>query len=301
MPFSPTDIAYFLAIADTQHFGRAALRIGVTQPALTKAMRRLEAAVGVSLFERGAGGARLTSAGELFLERAQAFDRQHAALGTLADELRAQGAGLLRVGLANPDSNQQACAALAELVRQRPGLRLSLKIATSDVLDVAVDHGELDLAVAPVYPGHRYRCDPIPFGEDRVLIAARAGHPLAGIGPITFAQLEPYGWVMPERRSASRRLVTDLLERAGLAAPSVVIEAEFVSSAALNIVAATNLLIAVPSGLLAHWSGRVHALPLAGLDFARGQALLVRPGVRWTPIMAAFRELLAGDRSTRSG
>lgn len=296
MNFSPTDIEYFLTIAATQHFGRAALRIGVTQPAMTKAIRRLEAAVGVSLFERGAGGARLTSDGELFLETARTFARQHAALQSLAAELRARDAGLLRVGLATPDSSQPACAALAELVRQRPGLRIMLRIGTSDVLDEAVDHGELDLAVAPAYPGHRYRCEQIRLGDDRVQVAARADHPLAGPVPRTIDELAPYGWIMPDRRSASRRLVTRMLERAGAAPPTVVIEAEYVSTAVLNIVAATDLLIAAPSAILAQWAGRVRALSLPALDFERHQVLLTRTGVRWSPIMSAFREIVEGRR-----
>jgi DNA-binding transcriptional LysR family regulator len=200
------------------------------------------------------------------------------------------------LGLATPDNSKPACAALADMVRQRPGLRITLRLGTSDVLDEAVDCGELDLAVASAYPGHEYRCERILLGEDRVQIAARADHPLAGPTPRAIEELEPYGWVMPDRRSASRRLVTRMLERAGIATPTVVVEAQYVSTATLNIVATTDLLIAAPSAVLAQWAGRVHALSLPALDFERQQVLLVRPGVRWSPIMSAFREIVQGQR-----
>src|ERR1019366_6752712 len=126
MSMTPIDIPYFLEVARQQHFGRAAQSAGVTQPAITKAVRRLEDAVGVALFERGGGGVRLTGSGQLFLEAARRFDAQHAELQRAASDLRAQHAGLLRVGMTNPASASPVVAVLSEMLRRRPGLRVRL-------------------------------------------------------------------------------------------------------------------------------------------------------------------------------
>src|ERR1700742_3320833 len=63
------DLVYFQAIAETGHMGRAAQKLGRTQPALTKSVRRLEADIGADLFERSGRGLRLTSVGEVLLAR----------------------------------------------------------------------------------------------------------------------------------------------------------------------------------------------------------------------------------------
>jgi DNA-binding transcriptional LysR family regulator len=74
MLFSPADIAYFLEVVNHGHIGRAAKACCVTQPAISKAVHRLEKSVGVALLERGAHGVRLTAEGQLFLESARKFD-----------------------------------------------------------------------------------------------------------------------------------------------------------------------------------------------------------------------------------
>lgn len=299
MLFSPSDIAYFLEVARQQHFGRAARQIGISQPAVTKAVRRLEAAVGVSLFERGAGGARLTAEGLLFVDVARRFDAQHGELERLAGELRAQHTGLLRVGMTNPEARSLVVAVLAELVRQRPGMRVSLRIDTSDLLNDAVERGELDTALAPCYPGHDFSCSQLVVGEDQVSVAARAGHPLLALRAPTLQDLRPCGWVMPSRQSASRRVLTRIFEAAGEPAPQVVLEAEYMSAAVLGIVAGTDLLAAVPLSVLQDWAGKVHALPLPLLELRRTLVLLTRPGRPWTPLMEAFRDGLLAHRQAR--
>jgi DNA-binding transcriptional LysR family regulator len=292
MSFSPTDIAYFLEVARLGHVGRAAQSVGVTQPAVSKSIRRLEQAVGVPLFERGAHGVLLTGDGHLFLESARRFDAQHTEMQLAASDLRAQHGGLLRVGLTQPTADSAVVRVLAEMVRRRPGLRLTLTIGKSDALSDAVQRGELDLAVAPAYPGLAFGCAQLELGEDRVRVAARASHPLASRDGLALKNLADYSWVMPSRGSASRRLVSQMFEQTGLPSPRVTMEADYMSDAVLGLIAGTDLLVVAPASVLRHWFGRVNALPLPELDLRRTVVLLSRPGVTWSPLMLAFRELL---------
>lgn len=296
MSFSPVDISYFLEVVRHGHLGRAAIASGVTQPAITKAIRRLEDAIGVALFERGAHGARLTGDGHLFLESARRFHAQHSDLVRTASELRAQHAGLLRIGLTNPSSDTEAVWAMSEMIRRRPGLRVNLRIGKSDALNAAVEAGELDVAVVPSYPGVTLSCAQIVINEDRVHVAARAHHPLFAIPVPTLDDLAPYSWVMPSRDSAARRVVTEIHERAGLPLPRVALEAEFTSEAVLGVVGSTDLLSLVPASSLRSWVGRIVPLPMPLLTVQRSLVLVTRPSATWSPLMTAFRDVLLSYR-----
>jgi DNA-binding transcriptional LysR family regulator len=74
-------LRYFLAVAETLHFGRAATKLGMAQPPLSQQIKRLEELVGAPLFERTTRGVRLTPAGAMLRERATAT------LSRLADDL----------------------------------------------------------------------------------------------------------------------------------------------------------------------------------------------------------------------
>jgi DNA-binding transcriptional LysR family regulator len=69
-------IKFFMAVAEEGHFGQAAKRMSIAQPALSRHLRRLERELEAELFDRSAGGARLTAAGEAFLEVARRVCRQ---------------------------------------------------------------------------------------------------------------------------------------------------------------------------------------------------------------------------------
>src|SRR5262245_66420138 len=94
-------LRYFVAVGEEEHFGRAAERLHVVQPALTRQVRQLEEEMGCALFERLKRGVRLTEAGKLFLEETR---RLLADLGRSVDQARlvAQGTvGRLRVGFSD--------------------------------------------------------------------------------------------------------------------------------------------------------------------------------------------------------
>ncbi|MET4577240.1 LysR family transcriptional regulator [Ottowia thiooxydans] len=301
MSFSPADIAYFIEVARQGHVGRAAEAAGVTQPAVSKAIRRLEVATGVHLFDRGAHGARLTAEGELFLEAARRFDAGHAELLCSASELRAQYAGLLRVGLTNAASDGPAVRVLANMVRHRPGLRVTMVIGKSDALNEAVEKAELDVAVVPSYPGISFSCDQLALSQDTARLAARSDHPLTRRAALSLDDLTDFAWVMANRQSAARRLVTQIFEQAGVPAPRVTLEVEYMSEAAMGMIANTDMIGLVPNSVMRAWRGRVATLPVPLLELRRTLVLLTRRQSRWSPLMTAFRDQMLADRTPISG
>jgi DNA-binding transcriptional LysR family regulator len=141
-------LRYFVAVAETLNFRRAAEELHVAQPALSKAIRQLEEQLGVPLFERTTRSVDLTTVGELFLDRA----RQ--ALSS-ADEAFAVGrdasvgiAGRLRIGASPIARLPVTPLLLAAWTHARPGIAVHvIETATAPLLR-AVGSGELDMAVA---------------------------------------------------------------------------------------------------------------------------------------------------------
>jgi DNA-binding transcriptional LysR family regulator len=89
-------LRYFVAVAEEQHFGRAAKRLGVAQPALSRQMQRLEKELGGALLVRTPQGTRVTQAGQVLLDEARqlvsgvdaAMRRVRSATGTEPGQLR---------------------------------------------------------------------------------------------------------------------------------------------------------------------------------------------------------------------
>src|SRR3546814_1073625 len=94
------DIANFVTVLEQGSFMRAALFLGITQPALSKSVRRLEEETGLTLIARNSRPIQLTSQGLAFLEHARRLRVDYAEAMRAADGLRTGSAGLLRIGAA---------------------------------------------------------------------------------------------------------------------------------------------------------------------------------------------------------
>jgi DNA-binding transcriptional LysR family regulator len=296
MLISPLDVSAFLEVVRKGSISRAAEALGVTQPSVSKAIRRLEEATGVTLLVRGFHGVTLTSEGQVFHESAARFDLQRFELQRLAGDLRARQAGLLRLGLTSASSESAAVQVVSDLVRRRPGMRLRLIIGKSDALDAQVEEGALDMALVPTYPGVAVRSHPLQLPGDRMQVVVRSGHPLLSERAVSLPSLVPYFWVMAPQQSAARKHLSGVFEAAQLPSPQVAVEAEYTSDAVMGIVSQTNLLALAPSGVLRSWLGRVFPLPIPMLELQRSLVLLTRKDAQWSPLMHDFKEgLIRGE------
>lgn len=172
--FAYNELACFLAVAEHGHFGRAAAALQLTQPAVSKIVRRVEQGVGAALFTRGTHGVALTSSGQLFMEPARQLVLRHEETMRAASDIQAQHVGLIRLGFTQATSESRATRAVAELLRRRPGLRVRLTVGKSDDLERALLDGSLDLAVVPSYPEPCHALRPGGRGEDELWAAARS-------------------------------------------------------------------------------------------------------------------------------
>src|SRR6478609_10852280 len=182
------ELEYFVAVAEELHFGRAAARLSIAQPALSKAVRRVEARLGVQLLERSSRHVALTPAGETLLRQGRlALDAVAAAVR--GARRAADGDAQLRLVL-KPGGDAGLLSAILAVYATRPGAR-TVEILFSGATD-RVDHlrdGRADLALLYVpFDALDGLAHETLHVEQRVAVLS-AGHRLAGRTELRLADL----------------------------------------------------------------------------------------------------------------
>jgi DNA-binding transcriptional LysR family regulator len=172
-------VGYFVAVADHQHFGRAATELRVAQPSLSRQIRRLEQQMGVRLFDRTPHGTRLTEAGEVFLPQAKSLLRS-AAQATAQARCAAQPSHIV-IGYTTSLIITPAVCALRRLHADADVQALHLD--WNQKRDALLDH-LVDAVVARLPFSTDELHVTILYEEPRVLLVP-VGHPLAGRPSVT--------------------------------------------------------------------------------------------------------------------
>jgi LysR family hydrogen peroxide-inducible transcriptional activator len=181
-------LRYFLALAETLHFGRAAKLCNVTQPALSMQIKDLEAHLGVTLVERGPTKLLLTWEGQEIAKRAREILMSVQDLTELVSHHRHPLAGRLRLGVI-PSIGPYLLPTLLPRVHQAyPDLELSLRESQTQVLVDKLLDGHLDLLVLalPIEPDD---IETMPLFDDRFFVALPCVHELASRTEITQDEL----------------------------------------------------------------------------------------------------------------
>ena len=172
------DLQYVVAVADERHFGRAADKCNVSQPALSGQIRKLEDYLGVALFERTNRTVQVTPIGDKIVAQA----RQ---LITLSDEIVSTAhtakdplSGQFRLGMISTIAPYLSPLILPSIRRELPDLSLTLMEGLTSDLENRVANGELDGAILATVPGDSNLND-ISLYDEPFWIALPSGHPLA--------------------------------------------------------------------------------------------------------------------------
>jgi len=144
-------LRYFVAVAEELHFGRAALRLHMTQPPLSQAIQALEAQLGATLFERTRRSVALTAAGEALLPEARRLLQQAEALPALARRAAAGESGTLSLAFVSIADYNLLPDALREFSAAYPAVQVSLQEATTDIQLDMLAEGVIDagIVIAP--------------------------------------------------------------------------------------------------------------------------------------------------------
>lgn len=284
-------LAYFVAVAETQHFTRAARACHVAQPSLSRQVSALERELGAPLFSRARGNVTLTAAGEALLPLARRILADTETARTEVQELAGLRRGRLRLG-ATPSLTVTLVADVLRAYHDRyPGIELTLTESGSRDLVDALQRGDLDLALV-ISP--ETRTEPalteLPLLREDLVVASAADGP-APTRRRTFplAELAEHPLVMFREGYDLRDAAFAACRQAGVR-PQLAVEGGEMD-AVLRLVEAGLGIAIVPTMVL---DGRpaLRGTPLARPGLARTIALAHRTDVTLTRAAQAFRQLL---------
>ena len=206
----------FVAIAESGTFTAGALRVHVTQAAISMQIRQLENEIGAKVFVRAPRHVILTEAGEQLLRRARHILREHdAALDEIA-ELAGAERGRLRIGSASAMVlTEQLPAVLKELRKQHPAAEISVMSGTSEVLVDQILAGEVDIAFVSL-PVDVRGIKTERLSEDQLVAIASPRHKLAKQRTISAYTLAGERLILGERGGNTRRLIDQFFAQAGV-------------------------------------------------------------------------------------
>jgi DNA-binding transcriptional LysR family regulator len=190
----------FLAVAEEQNFGRAAKRLGMSQPPLTEQIQVLEQALRVRLFERSRRGAQLTSVGQAILPAVRKFAEQMEQLELAVREAASGQTGTLTIGAISTAMLEVLPPFLERLRTAQPQLTISVREIDSAEAIPALESGDVDLAFARLQGELGTSVESMPLARDRLVVALPSAHRLAQSNRIKLASLADEVFVMFARR-----------------------------------------------------------------------------------------------------
>jgi len=242
----------------------AAAHLGLSQPALHQALRRLEHVAKVPLFERTRVGARLNESGRWMHQQARlALAEIRIGHEELA-RWRGQGGTRVAIGTLPMASDVLVPQAVAMALNAGPGVHLTVKDGTYESLTQMLRTADIDFMVGPLR-GEALAPDLVEevLLIDRFVVVARVGHPLHQPGrKASLKRLAPYAWVGPLPGTPAEAVFDRLFAEAGLAVPRVILRAHSTAVVRSVLLASDHVALISPlqvraevqAGLLAHVS-----------------------------------------------
>ncbi len=291
-------LTLLLEIAQEGSLGRAGVRHGLSQPAVTARLRSMERQVGVPLVERGPTGSRLTSAGALVADWARGLLDSADVLAAGIASLRADASTRLRVAASLTVAEHLLPVWLVRFAEHRPATTISLEAMNSQHVEEAVLGGSVDLGFTegPTVPSG---LSSQVVAHDRLAVVVPPGHPWAHRrSPLTAAELAATRLVQREPSSGTRTALEVALAPLTLAPPVLELSTTSAvrSAAAAGAGPAALSILALRDDIAA---GRLVEVPVPGLDLGRSLHAVWPRGAR--PSATAQDLLRVAHRSHAQG
>ena len=280
----------FVAAAEELHFGRAALRLHMTQPPLSRQIQMLERSLGIVLLERNNRGVRLTAAGRGFLRDARhilAFSEQ---AGTSARRLASGEVGRLTLGFTGVSAYNLVPQLLAKAAVEMPEVEFVLKEMVSDAQLDALSANLIDVGLVRQVR-ERQMYDAQLVYREPLMVVLPAAHPLATQTSVAVADLhlQPFVMYAPDEGRYFYDCIVGLFAMSGIT-PRYTYHLGQTHTIVSMVQAGLGLSIVPASAQRLH-SGALEFRPLRGVSLNADLHMISRHDNE-NPVLAGFKTLL---------
>lgn len=221
-------LRYFVAVGEEQHYGRAARRLRVAQPALSRQIQDLEEEIGFKLFDRLSRGVKISAAGKCFLNEARNILHQVSDATLRAGRVASGQSGTLRVGFVESISwHGVVPESFRRFRQQQPNAELQIMPLSSLEQIEAVRSSRLDAGFLFTIANIDRELEQLPIDKLKLMLAVPKGHSLAKYKKLRLRDLKDTAFIWFPRRESPLyydQLISECF-RGGLKSPHIVQEA----------------------------------------------------------------------------
>lgn len=284
------DLRTFVLTAQAGSLHRAAERAGVSQPAISKALRRLESALQVRLFDRTSRGVTLTDYGRALYERAEALQNITRDIELEITDMRHGRAGTLRLGAVPALVEKIVAPVLTHFLEQRDDVHFKMCVQLSNELLRHLNDGELDLVIAAMPDTGPGDLSYLPLGNQEACVVACQHHPLTRTA-FTLHELAAQKWLLLPTDITLRQWIDAVFVAADAAPPSVFVQTDATPAVFAALMRNTRLLTILTRDMLeSHMGAGLVALSPPAPIMSIPLALFWRRQAYFSTLMAQCRE-----------
>lgn len=294
-------LRYFIALGETENFRRAADKLHLAQPALSRQIRSLENEIGVQLLDRLSRGTKLSPAGQAFLDDARQIVTSVIDASERARRIGRGHVGVLRIGFTAVGSTSGIVPESIRTFRSLfPEVQLDLIPLSSIQQEAALHRQEIDAGFLYRSPQSEHDFELQELRVDEALLAVPNGHVLVSEWAPTLASIkgEPFVALQRAVNPHFHDMLTSAFSSAGFQ-PNVVQETENASFALVLVSVGLGVSI-VSSAIGSQCPEGVSLRPIRGLDIKTAFDLAWRKSTR-SPMLEAFVEVVTSCRRNSAG
>ena len=223
----------FYTVAQTLNFNKAAEKVFISQPAVTKNIRELEQHFGITLFNRKHKQITLTSEGEIVKQYAQTIFDQYQKLDFELNLLKNKTAGILRIGASTTIAQYIIPPVLASFHKRFPDVSMHLNNANSHDIEHMLQTGSIDLGIVE---GINTNTDLkyLPYMKDEIVLVTSVNNKSLKKDTISLKDLEKFPLIMREEGSGTFDIIRNSLKKSGFDPAGLKIEMQLGNTEAIK-------------------------------------------------------------------
>jgi DNA-binding transcriptional LysR family regulator len=291
-------LALFHAVAQAGSISRGAARARVSQPAVSKQIAELEAALGLRLLERLPRGCRLTEAGRILEDYALRWNTLETDAARAIEEYRGLKRGRLAIGASQTIGGYLLPGMIAEFHRRFPEIELQLEIGNTEHVQRLLQAGAVELGLTEGTLESE-ELESTVFFKDELVAIAPAGHPLLKKKSVTVRELCREPFILREEGSGTRAVMERALRRQGLKIKPLL---SLVSPEAIKNLVTAGMGFSIVSRLIVALelqTGSLGIIPLKDLTIPRPLHWQRVRGRSQSPALAKFQAVLQSQIAVR--